>query len=166
METAMRPLYQIATAIVLLLTVAGSLAQERQPLVTLENEIEAARKLMITERKLVLAGELMLTPDESKAFWPVYNEYLAEMRAIGDDEIRLITEFADNYQNMSDEFAERMLNDHLDIQSRALKLRRQYVKRFRKVLPPIKVAKLYQVENKLDAVLDYQLASQIPMIGK
>jgi len=162
----MRPLYLIATAIVLLLTTAASLAQEKQPLVTLDNELEAARKLMATERKLVLAGELVLTPDESKAFWPVYNEYAEERRAIGDAEVRLISDFAENYQNMSDEFAERMLNDHLDIQSRALKLRRQYVKRFRKVLPPIKVAKLYQVENKLDAVVDYQLASQLPMIGK
>ncbi|MFW2403934.1 MAG: hypothetical protein ACN4GT_04135 [Gammaproteobacteria bacterium] len=141
-------------------------AQEKTPLVTLEAEIEAARKQMVTERKLVIAGELVLTPDESKAFWPVYSEYLDDMRAVGDDEVRLITEFADNYREMSDEFADRMLRDHLDIQSRTLKIRRNYLKRFKKVLPTIKVAKLYQVENKLDAVIDYQLASQIPMIGK
>ena len=98
----MRPLCLLAISIVLLLPAAPGLAQQKQPLVTLENEIEAARKLMITERKLVLAGELVLTPDESKAFWPLYNEYLEEMRAIGDDEVRLITDFADNYQNMSD----------------------------------------------------------------
>jgi hypothetical protein len=141
-------------------------AQERQPLVTLEAEIEAARKMMITERKLVIAGELVLTPDEAKAFWPVYNEYLEEMRVVGDDEVKLITDFADNYRDMSDELADRMLQDHLDIQSRTLKIRRSYLKKFKKVLPTIKVAKLYQVENKLDAVMDYQLASQIPMIGK
>jgi len=162
----MRPFFLLAISIVVLLPGAPGFAQEKQPLVTLENEIEAARKLMATERKLVLAGELVLTADESKAFWPVYNEYVAEMRTIGDDKVGLITDFADNYQDMSDEFAERMLEDHLDIQGRALKVRRKYVKRFRKVLPPIKVAKLYQVENKLDAVLDYKLASQIPMIGK
>jgi hypothetical protein len=122
--------------------------------------------MMVTERKLVIAGELVLTPAEAKAFWPVYNEYLEEMRVVGDDEVTLITDFADNYRDMSDEFAERMLKDHLDIQSRTLKVRRNYLKRFKKVLPTIKVAKLYQVENKLDAVMDYQLASQIPMIGR
>lgn len=143
-----------------------SMAQEKTPLVTLEAEIEAARKQMVTERKLVIAGELVMTPDEAKAFWPVYNEYLAEMRTIGDDEVKLITDFADNYQNMSDELADQMLRDHLDIQSRSLKVRRNYLKKFKKVLPTIKVAKLYQVENKLDAVMDYQLASQIPMIGR
>ena len=120
---------------------------------------------MITERKLVIAGELVLTPEESKAFWPVYNEYLEKRRVIGDDEVRLITEFADNYENMSDDMADRMLKESLDIRSRALKLQQQYVRRFKKVLPSIKVAKLYQVESKLDAVMDYQLASTIPMIN-
>jgi hypothetical protein len=153
-------------ALALMFLSALVVAQERQPLVTLEAEIEAARKMMITERKLVIAGELVLTPDESKAFWPVYNEYLEEMRAVGDDEVKLITDFADNYRDMSDELADRMLQDHLEIQSRTLKIRRSYLKKFKKVLPTIKVAKLYQVENKLDAVMDYQLASQIPMIGK
>ncbi len=79
--------------------------------------------------------------------------------------MRLITEFAANYQNMTEDVADRLLREHLDLQARALKIRRNYVRRFKKVLPAIKVAKLYQVENKLDAVLDYQLASQIPMIG-
>lgn len=157
---------RLAAVIVLMSFAALCVAQEKTPLVTLEAEIEAARKMMVTERKLVIAGELVLTPAEAKAFWPVYNEYLEEMRVVGDDEVTLITDFADNYRDMSDEFAERMLKDHLDIQSRTLKVRRNYLKRFKKVLPTIKVAKLYQVENKLDAVMDYQLASQIPMIGR
>ncbi len=157
------PLLLVSALIALPMT--PSVAQERKPLVTLENEIEAARKLMITERKLVIAGELVLSSEEKEVFWPVYNEYLEEMRAVGDDEVRLITEFAANYQNMTEDVADRLLREHLDLQARALKIRRNYVRRFKKVLPAIKVAKLYQVENKLDAVLDYQLASQIPMIG-
>jgi hypothetical protein len=157
------PLLLVSALIALPMT--PSVAQERKPLVTLESEIEAARKLMITERKLVIAGELVLSPEEKDVFWPVYNEYLEEMRAVGDDEVRLITEFAANYQKMPEDVADRLLREHLDLQARALKIRRNYVRRFKKVLPTIKVAKLYQVENKLDAVLDYQLASQIPMIG-
>lgn len=153
----------IATLIAVPMT--AIVAQERKPLVTLESEIEAARKLMVRERKLVITGELVLTSEEKDAFWPVYNEYLAEMREVGDDEVGLITDFAATYQNMTEDAAERMLKEHLDIRSRKLKIRRNYVRRFRKVLPAVKVAKLYQVENKLDAVLDYQLASQIPMIN-
>lgn len=119
---------------------------------------------MATERKLVLAGELVLTPDEAKAFWPVYNEYRAAMHEVGDSRVKLITDLADNYQNMTDDFAEHLLREHLDIEERTLKVHRQYLKRFNKVLPKVKVAKLYQVESKLDALINYQLASQIPMI--
>ena len=161
----MRASYIFIISLALLLPGAASLAQEKEPLVTLEHEIEAARKLMIKERKLVIAGELVLTPDESKAFWPVYNEYRQELHQIGDEKVRLITDFSDHYQDMSDEFADRILLEHLDIQTRALKIQRKYIRHFKKVLPTIKVAKLYQVESKLDAVMDYQMASQIPMIA-
>jgi len=155
----------VLVAILVTLVATTAVAQQRQPLVTLEDEIQAARKMMATERKLVIAGELVLTPDESKTFWPVYNEYAAQIGAVGDDEVHLIAEFAENYEDMTEELADRMLKDYLDIQARTLKIQRDYVKRFKKVLPTIKVAKLYQVENKLDAALDYQLASQIPMIN-
>jgi len=165
MKFAMRKLESALILISLVLLTTTLSAQEKQPLVKLENEIEAARKQMITERKLVIAGELVLTPEESKAFWPVYNEYLEQRRVIGDDKVRLITEFADNYDNMSADMADNMLKESLDIRSRALKLQQQYVRRFKKVLPSVKVAKLYQVESKLDAVMDYQLASTIPMIN-
>lgn len=154
----------IFIAVLVLVSPAAAGAQQREPLVTIENEIEAARKQMATERRLVIVGELVLTSEESKAFWPVYNEYRQDMHTIGDEQVRLITDFAANYRDMSDALAERLLKDYLDIESRKLKVRTSYVRRFKKALPTIKVAKLYQVENKLDAVLDFQLASQIPMI--
>jgi len=160
----MRIISILVTAL-LLLAAAPSPAQEKEPLVTVENEIEAARKMMAQERKLVIAGELVLTPEESKAFWPLYNEYQEETRKIGDARVALITEFAENYSSADDEFAERMLKESLDIETRQLKLRKKYLKRFKQVLPTLKVAKFYQVENKLNAVIDYQLAAQIPMIG-
>lgn len=143
----------------------GSAAgQEKEPLVSLEHEIEAARKLMSTERKLVIAGELFLTRDEAQAFWPVYNKYAAAMRTIGDEKISLITSYADNFDMMTAELAERLLEESFDIESRFEKTRRSYVPEFKKVLPVIKVVRLYQIENKLNAVLNFQLAAKIPLL--
>ena len=138
--------------------------QSREPLVKLEHEIEAARKLMSTERKLIIAGELFLTPDESKAFWPVYNEYEAATRKIGDEKIRLITDYGENFDKMTPEYAERLLEDSFDINSQYIDLRRSYVKKFKKVLPVIKVVRLYQIDSKLNAVLEFRLAAQIPLV--
>jgi hypothetical protein len=139
-------------------------AQVKEPLVGLEHEIEAARKLMRTEKKLVIAGELFLTPDESKAFWPVYREYEAAISEIGSAKIKLITDYADNVDKITPEFAERLLEESLDIDAQFGKIRRSYVRKFKKVLPVIKVVRLYQVENKLNAVLDFKLAAKIPLI--
>ncbi len=139
-------------------------AQSTEPLVGLEHEIEAARKLMRTERKLVIAGELFLTPEEAKAFWPVYQDYQAEIAPIGDQKIKLITEYGEKFSSMTPELAERMLKESFDIDSRLLKLQKSYVRKFKKVLPVIKVVRLYQIENKLNAVLNFQLAARIPLV--
>ena len=151
------------TAGLLLLPLAG-FAQAPQPVVSLEGQVEAARKLMETERKLVIIGELTMTPAEAKEFWPVYNEYTAELREISDIRSQLIIDYAANYNNMTDDFATRMLDDYFDYSSQMLKTRQKYVRKFERVLPTIKVARLYQVENKLDAILNFNLAAQIPLL--
>lgn len=156
---------KLISATLILLVPLAVFAQAQQPLVTPENKIEAARKQMRTERKLVLAGELVLTPDESNAFWPLYNEYEADIRKIGDERVSMIMDYADNFDNITPEYADRMLEEYFDVEQRLLKTRKKYVKRFKKVLPSIKVARLYQVENKLNAIVDVQLAASIPVIG-
>ncbi|TDJ44593.1 MAG: hypothetical protein E2O52_07990 [Gammaproteobacteria bacterium] len=154
----------IAATLILLVPLAG-FAQTRQALVTPEHNIEAARKQMRTERKLVLAGELVLTPDESKAFWPLYNDYAAEIRKIGDERVRMIVEYAEMFDNITPDYADRMLKEYFDIEQRLLQTRKNYVKRFKTILPSVKVARLYQVENKLNAIMNIELAAAIPIIG-
>ena len=155
----------LITAALILLTPVTGIAQAQEPLVTAENKIEAARKQMRFQRKLVLAGELHLTPNESEAFWPIYNEYTAEITEIGDKKVSMITAYAENFDNITPEYADQMLKDYFDNEQQLLKLRKKYVKHFKKALPSVKVAKLYQIENKLNAVVDMELAAAIPVIG-
>ena len=150
----------------LMLCLQGSefaVGQNREPLVGPEHEIEAARKLMRTERKLVIANELSLTPEESKDFWPVYNEYEAAISKIGGEKIDMITGYANNFDKITPEYAERLLRDSFDIEFRYEKTRQSYIKKFKRVLPVIKVVRLYQIDNKFNAALDYQLAARIPL---
>ena len=155
----------IAAALILLTPIAG-VAQSKTPLVTAENQIAAARKQMDIQRKLVLAGELVLTPDESNGFWPVYNEYREEISKLGDEEVQMIIEYSKNVNNITADYADSMLEQYFDLEQDRLKIRKKYVKRFKKVLPSVKVARLYQLENKLNAVIEMELAAAIPVIGK
>ena len=108
---------------------------------------------------------LELTDAESKAFWPVYDEYWVQMKKIGDREVVLIEDFAKhyNYESLTDEKAEEMLKELLSIMKDENKLKKKYVKKFMKVLPAKKVLRYYQIENKMDAVINFDLAATIPL---
>jgi len=139
-------------------------AQEKEPLVGFDHQMEAARKLLRTERRLVHATELVLTPEESKAFWPIYNEYAAARTEIGNRKVQLITDYAENFDHITDEFADHALTELFEIDASHHAIRAQYLPKFKKILPIIKVVRFYQVENKLDAVINFQLAAQIPLM--
>jgi hypothetical protein len=146
---------------------AQAAAQEEdevEQLVIHDHEIEAARKLMRTERRLVHATELALTPEESKAFWPLYNDYAAEQARIGDRKVKLITSYAENFDHITDKFADRALTESFMIDTAHQTVRDRYRSKFKRILPIIKVVRFYQVENKLDAIINFQLAAQIPLM--
>lgn len=152
--------------VVMLAWLAGTHAAEQQaaPAIDLKYEMEAARKLIEKERRVVIAGEMFLTDSERQPFWDTYSDYAAEMAEINMAYVGQIRLYAANFERMSDDVAKELLAGYFQIERDTLKVREKYRKRFAKVLPVIKVARFYQVENKLDAVYDFQLASQIPMI--
>lgn len=127
-------------------------------------DIEAARSIMSTERKILIMKEMQLSPAEAEAFWPLYDEYVLERRELGDMRIKVITDYAANYQSMTNELARQIANESLKYESKKLKLKKKYVKKFRKILPDIKVVRYFQLEGKLDAIIDFDLASQIPLM--
>jgi hypothetical protein len=162
----MRLLIKLSISLFLLalLPAPGNAQQPQEPFVNFDAQMEAARKLMRTERRLVHATELDLTREESQAFWPIYMEYAEKRRAIGDRKVSLITEYGQNFTNITDEFANRALKESFAIDEDFLKVQKKYLKDFKRVLPITKVIRFYQIESKLDAVVDFQMASQIPLI--
>jgi len=128
------------------------------------NEIEAMRTVMQTERKILVMREMVLTPEEAEVFWPLYDEYNAEVKTIGDLRVKVITDYAQNYPTMTNEKAKQLLDDSVKYEDKKIKLEKRYIKKFRKILPEIKVTRYFQLENKLDAIIDYDLASQIPLM--
>lgn len=127
--------------------------------------IEVTRAAIKAERRAIVSLNLELTDAESKAFWSVYDEYWVQMKKIGNREVVLIEDFAKhyNYESLTDEKAEEMLKELLSIMKDENKLKKKYVKKFMKVLPAKKVLRYYQIENKMDAVINFDLAATIPL---
>ncbi len=138
-------------------------AQVNDAFADLSAEIETLRSMAQTERKNLVADNLVLTETESQAFWPVYNQYRADMRAVDDKKVKLITDYAAKYQTLTDADAKKLIADHLKYQSDVVKLRNQYVAKFAKVMPMTKVARFYQIENRLDALSNLVIANNIPL---
>src|SRR3989304_6191333 len=78
----------------------------------------------------------------------------------GERLLALITTYAQNYRGLSDELAGKLLTEYLAIEKARLQVRTKYVPRFQKVLPPKQVARYYQVENKLDVIIQAELAEE------
>ena len=150
-------------AVALIMTVIGltgsALAQDKPA-----DNMEIVKEKVHADKKLFIATNMELTESEAKAFWPVYEAYQAELGKLRDRDSKLIDEFAANFGTMPDDVAKKLLDDSLSIDSGYLKLRQSYVAKFRDVLPDKKVARYYQLENKIEAVLRYEQAKRIPLI--
>jgi Spy/CpxP family protein refolding chaperone len=128
------------------------------------SEIELTRQQIQTERQALVAAGMELTDEQAAKFWPVYREYRAELAPIGDRQVELIIGYADKYGSVDDDYAQEMLNEFLNIKQAQLEVLRKYVPKFLAVLPAVKVARFYQIENKLDAVVAFDLAASIPVL--
>ena len=126
-------------------------------------DIELTRAQIQTERQAILAKAMKFTEDESLAFWPAYRDYRMDMARLGDRLVKVITEFTSANAALSDEQANRLLDEFLDIKSKEVSVKKKYVGVFRKLLPAAKVTRFFQLENKLDAVVNFELAATIPL---
>ena len=116
------------------------------------------------DKKVVVASVLDLTEREATVFWPVYNAYQSDMITHYDRLLKLVDTFAKNYETMSDEMSMKLLTEFLALERDYVAILNAYLPRFEKVLPPRKVARVYQIENKARALVNYDLARGIPYV--
>jgi len=125
--------------------------------------MQIAREKIKTDKKLCVIDNMNLTESEAKAFWPVYEKYQKELGKLNDRTIQLIEEYAANYESMSNVTEKKLVDKHLAIQGERVKLIQSYLPRFRKVLPEVKVERIYQLENKANAIVNNAVAESIPL---
>ena len=158
MRHALRNLVVFGSALACL--VGGIAVAQDKP----ADSMDSLREQLRNDKRAVVASVLELTESESKAFWPVYNAYQSDMVAHYDRLLKLLETYAKNYETLSDETATSLLKQYLALERDHVALLTAYLPRFQKVLPPRKVAKLYQVENKARALVNYELARGIPLV--
>jgi hypothetical protein len=125
---------------------------------------QLVREKIQADKKLFVAENMQLSEAEAKAFWPVYESYQKDQGKLVDRTKKLIEDYAKDYQTMTDATAKKLTDDMIAIENDRLKLRKDYLPKFRKVLSDKKVARYYQLENKIFAIVSYELAKAIPLL--
>ena len=143
---------------VMSLASAGSLAAQTR------SDIEVLRQELRTDRQAVIAKNMKMTEAQATAFWPVYRAYQADLTKVGDRYIKLLEGYGKKYDTMKDADAETLLKDYLDAKEAKIKLQSDYIGKFKKVIPATLVARYYQIENKIDAIINLELAAGIPLV--
>ncbi len=137
--------------------------QSSGPQMDMTSDIELTRAAIQVRRQALVTAVMDLEPRESEVFWPLYRDYRAEMAKVNDRLVKLLVGYLDSYETLSDEAATKLVNEALSIERARNSVKTKFVPRFGKVLPARKVARFFQVDNKLDAVINADLAHLIPL---
>jgi len=121
------------------------------------------KKDLRSQKKQIVAANMDLTDTEAEKFWPVYDRYAADQAKIYDTKLTLVEEYFDNYQTMTGDEAEKYLRRRAAVEQDVMDLRVKYVPEFRKVLSGRQTALFFQIEWRLDLMINLQLA-QTPLI--
>ena len=122
-------------------------------------DIAAAR----AQRKATVGSNMSLTPEEAVKFWPVYDAYEAKMDRVEDRHVKELKDFAAKYENLSDEDAAKKLDEVLAIQQARLDVQKNFVPKFRAAIPSVKVTRFFQIDNKIQALIQCDIAQLVPL---
>lgn len=131
-----------------------------------ESYFELLRQDLATKKVALITEVMRFTDEESEVFWPLYREFDFENAKLGDEMLKLIKDYAAHFENITDEKAVELMNKNFDLQKKGLDLKRDYLKKFSKVIAPARAVKFMQVMNQIEMILDLQIASQLPLVGE
>lgn len=131
---------------------------------SLQKFVDLARSDLRLQKALIVAQNLPLTDPEAMDFWPMHREYEEALTKLLDERLAGIVQFARQYGSMSDEQATGLATKSFDIEEKRTALKRKYFKKFSSVVPAVKAARFFQIENQLNLALDLQVASSLPLI--
>jgi hypothetical protein len=151
----------VAMAITLFGFAPLSLAQDKRA-----DNMEILRDKIRADKKLVVATNMDLTESEAKNFWPIYDQYQKDLQNINGRILALLESYAADFKSKSltDDKAKKLIDEAIAIDQAEANLKSTYAPKLGKALPARKVARYIQIENKIRAVVKYELAEGVPLV--
>jgi len=143
-------------------SVSGADAQSNNPT---DQDVEMLRAGLRAQRKEIVAQNMALTADEATKFWPIFDQYRKEAIKPNDERWAVIKDYAANYNTMTDAQAQDYIKRSTAVDQQLLALRMKYVPVFEKVISSQKTALWYQIDRRIDILINLQLSTVIPMVN-
>lgn len=159
-----KPRFLFAALLAVGLSAAAGQAEDAEDPSAATADAQVLIDTIRANRKALVAVNLGLSEEEATKFWPLYDRYQQEIKSSGDRVASVVDDYIENYRTLSDEEALKLLEAYLAAEADRVQTRRTFIAEFAKILPGRTVARFYQIENKMDAVLRYDLAAAIPVI--
>jgi hypothetical protein len=156
---------KIGVALVVAIMISGSPyvsgAQDKPA-----DNMQILREKLRADKKLVVATNMELTESEAKSFWPIYDEYQKDLHRINRRITSLLESYAADFRSktMTDDKAKKLIDEALAIEAAEASLKSTYAPKLSKALPVKKVARYLQIENKIRALIRYDLAQGVPLV--
>jgi hypothetical protein len=130
------------------------------------DNMQILRDKIRADKKLVVATNMELTESEAKGFWPIYDQYQKDLQKLNQRVANLLESYADDYRkkSLTDDKAKKLIDEALAIDQAEANLKSGYAPKLSKVLPVRKVVRYLQIENKIRAVVKYDIASGVPLV--
>ena len=130
------------------------------------DNMQILRDKIKADKKLVVATNMELTESEAQGFWPIYGEYQKDLQKINQRIANLLESYASDFRgkSLTDDKAKKLINEAVAIEQAEANLKSTYAPKLSKVLPVKKVARYLQIENKIRAVVKYELATGVPLV--
>lgn len=145
------------------------LAQEAGAAAGADTNMEILKEKLKADKKLLVAANMSLSEAEGKKFWPLYDAYQKDLMQLNERLAKSISAYAEAYTQgqgtIKEDTAKKLLHEVLAVEEAEVKLKRSYAEKVGKVLTATKTARCIQMENKIRAVIKYELAAQIPLVN-
>ena len=132
----------------------------------IERDLALLRRDLRADKKKLIALNVPLTETEATKFWPIYDQYTADMSKVYDEFYSIIKEYAANQKTLTDTQASSMITRWAALQVQQAQVRLKYIPIVEKVIPGKKAALFFQVDRRLYALIDLQVASEIPLVAQ
>ena len=145
-------------------TAAAPAASDKDPHVISNQDLEMLRKDIRSQKKQLMAQNLTLSDTDATKFWPIYDQYTADLAKINDKKYSTIQEFADHFGSMTDAKATTLIQQWLEVDTAVTQLRAKYLPIVTKASGGRNGASWAQLDRRIQMMVDLQLASRTPLV--